>query len=78
MFSRSDVEHMRAALPALAAHNGHLLVCGGGLTGIEAAAEFAVAFPALRVTLATSGQLGAGASPKAQRYLRAAFARLGV
>ena len=78
VFSRCDVERMRVALPALAARNGRLLVCGGGLTGIEAATEFAEAFPALRVTLTTSGQLGAGASPKAQRYLRAAFARLGL
>lgn len=78
VFSRRDVERMRAALPALAARSGHLLVCGGGLTGIEAAAEFAEAYPALRVTLATSGTLGAGASPRAQRYLRAAFVRLGI
>ncbi len=78
VFSRRDVERLRVALPELAAHNGRLLVCGGGLTGIEAAAEFAEAFPKLRVMLTTSGQLGAGASPKAQRYLRAAFARLGI
>lgn len=78
VFSRRDVERMRVALPALAARKGRLLVCGGGLTGIEAASEFAEAFSGLRVTLITSGEFGAGASPKAQRYLRAAFARLGI
>ena len=77
-FSRTDAEALRAELPALAARGGQLLVCGGGLSGIEAAAEFAEAHPALKVTLATGGELAPGASEKARRYLRAAFARLNL
>jgi NADH dehydrogenase FAD-containing subunit len=37
-----------------------VLVVGGNLTGIEAATEIAEARPGLRVTLATSGELGGG------------------
>lgn len=77
-FSRQDAAALRTELPALAARNGRVLVCGGGLTGIEAASEMAEAFPGLRVTLATRGRLGAGGSEKAQRYLNAAFRRLSI
>ncbi|HVV09801.1 NAD(P)/FAD-dependent oxidoreductase [Amycolatopsis sp.] len=53
-------------------------VTGGGLTGIEAAAELAEAYPELKVRLVTSGALGGALSEKAQRYLRRTFDRLGV
>ena len=55
-----------------------MLVCGGGLTGIEAAAEIAESFPELRVRLVTAGRLGDWLSPAAQRYLTTSFERLGV
>jgi NADH dehydrogenase FAD-containing subunit len=55
-----------------------VLVCGGGLTGIETAAEIAEAFPGLRVRLVTAGRLGAWLSAAAQRYLTSMFERLGV
>jgi NADH dehydrogenase FAD-containing subunit len=53
-------------------------VAGGGLTGIEAAAELAEARPDLTVLLVTGGELGAGLSVKGRRHVRRAFERLGV
>ena len=67
---RSDLTR----LPAQAA----VLVCGGGLTGIETAAEIADSFPELRVRLVTAGRPGDWLSPAGQRYLASSFERLGV
>ncbi|WP_347177343.1 FAD-dependent oxidoreductase [Glycomyces sp. L485] len=53
-------------------------VIGGGLTGLEAAAEIAEARPDLNVALATAGDLGDRFSPKAQEHLSKVFAGLGV
>ncbi|MEU4575294.1 MULTISPECIES: FAD-dependent oxidoreductase [Nonomuraea] len=53
-------------------------VVGGGLTGIEAAAEFKAARPGLEVRLVSGGPIGAGLSPRARRHLRRAFDRLDV
>lgn len=70
---------LRAALPAIAAAGGRLLVCGGGLTGIELASELAERHPGLRVTLVSRAPLGEGLlSPGARRHLRRALERLGV
>ncbi|WP_441249329.1 NAD(P)/FAD-dependent oxidoreductase [Kitasatospora sp. McL0602] len=78
-----DVSGKQAAL-RLRARLGELgpgaavLVAGGGLTGIEAAAEIAEAHPHLRVAIAARGGVGGWLSDKAQRHLRGAFDRLGV
>ncbi|SEG08884.1 NADH dehydrogenase, FAD-containing subunit [Saccharopolyspora kobensis] len=53
-------------------------VVGGGLTGIEAAAELAEANPALKVRLVDRGELGAGLSERGRKHLRRTFSRLGV
>ncbi|KAA5834470.1 oxidoreductase [Saccharopolyspora hirsuta] len=53
-------------------------VVGGGLTGIEAAAELAEANPALKIRLITGGDLGHGLSERGKNHLRRTFARLGV
>jgi NADH dehydrogenase FAD-containing subunit len=50
----------RAALPA---EGGALLIVGGGLTGIESAAEFAERRPDISVTLATGSGLRASDAP---------------
>lgn len=57
---------------------GTVLVCGGGLTGIEAAAEFAETHPGLTVKLVTRGEPGAWLSAGARKHIAKAFTRLGV
>ncbi|GAA1508555.1 NAD(P)/FAD-dependent oxidoreductase [Kribbella lupini] len=57
---------------------GVLAVCGAGLTGIEAAAEAAEAYPGLRVLLLSRGEPGSMMGPKARAYLRNVLDRLGV
>ncbi|HEY6881053.1 MAG TPA: FAD-dependent oxidoreductase, partial [Polyangiales bacterium] len=69
---------LEAALPALARRSGRIVVVGGGLTGIEAAAEFAEAHPGLRVLLATRGELAPDCTPAARAHIRARLRALGV
>ncbi|MEO7017691.1 MAG: FAD-dependent oxidoreductase [Leifsonia sp.] len=79
-FSVADAEsadraaHAIAALPA----TGHVVVVGGGLTGVETASEIAETRQELRVTLLVGSGLlpgfGEGARKKVERTLR----RLGV
>ena len=69
---------LAGALREVASGGGRLLVCGGGLTGIEAATEIAEAHPRLRVTLVTRDTLGAALSERGRAYLKAAFARRGI
>ncbi len=56
----------------------HIAIIGGGLTGIESASEIAEQYPALKVSLWTDEQLGAGLSQKGRTYLRQQFARMGI
>jgi NADH dehydrogenase FAD-containing subunit len=65
-------------LRQIADESGRVVVCGGGLTGIETAAELAESFPALEVELVSRDAPGAWLSEKGQRYLARAFAELGV
>ncbi|MFJ8360479.1 NAD(P)/FAD-dependent oxidoreductase [Streptomyces sp. NPDC093984] len=55
-----------------------VVVVGGGLTGLEAAAEIAEARPDLDVALVARGGLGDWLSPKGRRHLRKVFGKLGV
>ncbi|MEU6124848.1 FAD-dependent oxidoreductase [Streptomyces sp. NPDC047123] len=55
-----------------------VLVAGGGLTAIEAAAEIAESHPHLKVAVAARAGVGDWLSDKARRYLRTAFQRLGI
>ncbi|MEV6219361.1 FAD-dependent oxidoreductase [Nocardia sp. NPDC051833] len=65
-------------LTELAAIGGTVAVCGGGLTGIEAAAEIAESHPGLRVTLVGSAEPGAMMGEKARAYLNTVLDRLGI
>ncbi|MEU1619675.1 FAD-dependent oxidoreductase [Streptomyces sp. NPDC005722] len=56
----------------------HVMVVGGGLTGLEAATEIAEARPDLAVALAAHGGLGDWLSPKGARHLRKVVDRLGI
>jgi len=58
--------------------SGVVTVVGGGLTGIEAATEFAEQHQDLKVRLVTGGVLGVALSEKGRRHLRRTFARLGI
>ncbi|NUW46188.1 NAD(P)/FAD-dependent oxidoreductase [Nonomuraea rhodomycinica] len=55
-----------------------VVVVGGGLTGLEAAAEIAEARPDLHVALATHDALGDRLSPKGRAHLRTVLGRLGI
>ncbi|HEX2312553.1 MAG TPA: FAD-dependent oxidoreductase [Thermomonospora sp.] len=65
-------------LREVAAAGGTVTVCGGGLTGIEAATEIAEAHPGLHVTLVSLDEPGAMMGPRARAYLYRALDRLGV
>ncbi|MEH1013653.1 FAD-dependent oxidoreductase [Micromonospora sp. CPCC 206060] len=61
-----------------AAGGGTVAVCGGGLTGVEAAAEIAESHPALRVILLSRDVPGSMMGDRARTHLHRALARLGV
>lgn len=58
--------------------DGTVAVCGGGLTGIEAATEIAESHPGVRVVLLTRDVPGSMMSDRARRYLNRALDRLGI
>jgi NADH dehydrogenase len=69
-----SAEALREVLPALHAAAGQVVICGGGPTGIETAAEFATAYPRLKVTLVTQAAfgefLGSGVAKRMRRTLK--------
>ncbi|MEP7199046.1 MAG: FAD-dependent oxidoreductase [Chloroflexota bacterium] len=69
---------LRAALPAVNDVGGQVVICGAGATGIEAAAEFADAYPNLRVRLITRGAFGMFLGPQVADYMRRSLVRRGV
>ncbi|MEV6875365.1 FAD-dependent oxidoreductase [Amycolatopsis sp. NPDC051128] len=75
--ARPAALRLRARLDELG-EDGKVLVVGGGLTAIEAATEIAESRPGLRVSLATSGELGERLGTKARRHLLHAFDRFGI
>ncbi|NNH70674.1 FAD-dependent oxidoreductase [Nocardia uniformis] len=75
--ARPAALRLRARLDELG-ENGKVLVVGGNLTAIEAVTEIAESRPGLRVSLATSGELGGWLGPKARRHLLRAFDRFGI
>lgn len=72
-----DAEQLRTALDRLP-RGASVTVVGGGLTGIELAAEVAESRSHLDVRLMTSGSLGHWLSPRARTHLRAAVKKVGV
>ncbi|MFE3446950.1 NAD(P)/FAD-dependent oxidoreductase [Nocardia sp. NPDC059180] len=65
-------------LATIAAGGGTVAVCGGGLTGIEAATEIAESHPGVHVTLISNGEPGAMMGERARAYLNRALDRLGI
>jgi NADH:ubiquinone reductase (H+-translocating) len=76
----ADLEGARTAADRLAgsAAGSRVVVVGGGLTGVEAAAEIAGRRPGLDVTLLSSGPVVTQMPPHARRTVRRALTRLGV
>ena len=75
--SYPEASRLRAHL-ADSGDGGTVAVVGGGLTGIEAAAELAETLHRLKVRLVTGGVLGEALSLRGRRYLWRTFERLGV
>lgn len=69
--------HTVAAVRARLLASERVVVLGGGLTGIEVAAEIAEAMPSRRVALVT-GTLGPSLSPRARAHVERVLRRLGV
>ncbi|NUW46959.1 NAD(P)/FAD-dependent oxidoreductase [Nonomuraea rhodomycinica] len=67
-----------ARLAEVAEAGGAVTVCGGGLTGIEAATEIAESHPGLRVTLVSLEEPAAMMGGKARAHLLRAMERLGI
>ena len=74
--SRRDAELFAATLRA--SDEGNVVVIGGGLTGVESAAEIAERHPHLRVMLLTNGDVAAAMGQKARARLVDGLDRLGV
>ncbi|MFF5156254.1 NAD(P)/FAD-dependent oxidoreductase [Streptomyces sp. NPDC000348] len=75
--SRPGALRLRERLAGLDAGRS-VVVVGGGLTGLEAAAEIAESRPDLDVSLAARGALGDRLSPRGRRHLRKVLDGLGV
>ncbi|WP_405937824.1 FAD-dependent oxidoreductase [Streptomyces sp. NBC_00726] len=75
--SRPGALRLRERLAALAPGQSVLIV-GGGLTGVEAATEFAEARPDLDIALTARGGLGDWLSPAGRAHVRKVFGRLGI
>jgi NADH dehydrogenase len=71
-------QRLRDALPGIADRNGRVVVVGGGLTGIETAAELAESYPALRVALLSREPVGHDLSEVGRAAVEDAFGRLRV
>jgi NADH dehydrogenase FAD-containing subunit len=72
-----SVPVLAARLQSLPA-GAQVVIVGGGLTGIEAAAEIKETYPALRVSLLSRGRIADGWSADARSHLLRAFGRLDV
>ncbi|MFC9787356.1 NAD(P)/FAD-dependent oxidoreductase [Rhodococcus sp. NPDC127528] len=72
-----DADRLRTRLRELS-DGATVVVVGGGLTGIEAAAEIAERRPDLLVRLASAGAVGVGLAPRGRRSVARTLGSLGV
>ena len=70
--------HFSRRLAEIADAGGTVTVVGGGLTGIEAAAEIAEGHPGSTVTLIASAEPGSMMGERARAYLNRTLDRLGI
>src|SRR5436305_1752306 len=69
---------LRETLPSVQARHGHVVVCGGGATGIETAAEVASAYPHIKVHLVTREPLALFLGKSVASSIRRSLQHLGV
>src|SRR6266581_1971007 len=69
---------LRETLPSVEAKHGHVVVCGGGATGIETAAEVATAYPHIKVHLVTQGPFSLFLGKTVASSIRRSLTRVGV
>src|SRR5258708_24059820 len=69
---------LRETLPSIQERHGHVVVSGGGATGIETAAEVASAYPHIKVHLVTREPLALFLGKSAASSIRRRLERLGV
>nr|WP_245940434.1 FAD-dependent oxidoreductase [Brevibacterium celere] len=75
---RSAAEAVSIRMKELARTRGEVVVCGGGLTGVEIATETAEQWPGITVTLVSAGEVGGSLAPRGRRYLDRILDQLGV
>jgi NADH dehydrogenase len=69
---------LRETLPAIQARGGQVVVCGGGATGIETAAQVASVYPQIKVSLVTHGSLALSWDKSVADAIRHRLLSLGV
>src|SRR5258708_17346425 len=69
---------LRETLPSVEAKHGHVVICGGGPTGIEIAAEVATAYPDIKVHVVTQGPFSLFLGKAVASSIRRSLIRLGV
>lgn len=69
---------MRDRLPDIAAREGRVVVCGGGVTGIETATQVASVYPQIKVSLVTRGELADSWDKSVADIFRRRLVSLGV
>src|SRR5207247_315104 len=69
---------LRETLPSIQERHGRVVICGGGPTGIETAAEVATAYPQIKVQLVTQGAFGLFLGKGVASRIRRSLHRLGV
>ncbi len=69
---------LREKLPAISATGGQVVVCGGGATGIETAAQVASIYPQIKVSLVTRGPLALSWNKGVANVMRRRLKGLGV
>lgn len=69
---------LRERLPEIGARGGQVVVCGGGATGIETAAQVASVYPQIKVSLVTHGSLARSWDKSVADAIRRRLMSLGV
>ncbi len=69
---------LRETLPTVQARGGQMVVCGGGATGIETAAQVASVYPRIKVSLVTQGSLALSWGKNVADTIRRRLVSLGI